>query len=114
VGHLLDLASPDRAASRRSIRSLRQPKMPGLRPGRRVVALWEVEEMPHPRHPAYACSLPNPAISETCRPARTCSCSGRRWLPIWLRNGQRRDPTTPETTEGPLNLLVRGPCVWSG
>jgi len=39
-------------------------------PGRRVVALWEVDGMPHP--PLVLPTSPTPplAIPETCRPAR--------------------------------------------
>jgi hypothetical protein len=47
--HLLDLASPDRAVVRAHPAFGREPILPSMRPGRRVVALREVEEMAHAR-----------------------------------------------------------------
>ncbi len=58
VWHPGDLAQPDRAAPRAQHPRPATPILPGLRPGCRVVALGEVDGMPHPARinqtPAHA------------------------------------------------------------
>jgi hypothetical protein len=50
VRHLVDLAKPDRAAARGQPSTHRDHARSALPPGRRVVALGEVDEMPHPNY----------------------------------------------------------------
>ena len=72
--HLVDLAQPDHAPAGGQLVAVLNLIMPGLPSGRSVIALWEVVEMARTRSPAPQQSWPCfAALSETCRPARTCT-----------------------------------------
>ena len=73
----VDLAQPDHAVSRGNVPLNYRPRLPGLPPGHRVVALGEIDGMPHPIPSA------NPVLDLTLVPAR-------QWIASASRDGTSR------------------------